>query len=291
MDKWRYFKDNVGLHRFMIVHDDEPLNPRKDQDNMGIMNLWWSRYSLGDNECKGNSDDMLSELIRENVPKEVLIKKALGGEFHVPDYKWNEEEKCYTEPAASGGYYLINSDDELVDEILCMMSANEKRMLLQYYIVLLPCFIYEHSGITISCSNDSYPFNDRWDSGMAGFIYATKGMYCKWMDLKDVDDKKFRDHAREILVAEVKEYDMYLTGDCYGYKEELYKEDMDEWEEINCVWSFLTDKYGDALVEFFKEEMTSKDTPLISEEDAMDMARQMHEEYMTMDQANTIVAI
>ncbi len=30
--------------------------------------------------------------------------------------------------------------------------------------IIMPLFLYDHSGITISCSN-SYPYNDRWDAG------------------------------------------------------------------------------------------------------------------------------
>jgi len=33
-----------------------------------------------------------------------------------------------------------------------------------------PIYLYDHSGLTIS----TQPFNDRWDSGLLGYIYVTK---------------------------------------------------------------------------------------------------------------------
>lgn len=288
MDKWRYFKDNVGLHRFKIVWDDDPLNPRESNDALlGTLNLWWNRCSFGDNEGKGDPSDMLEELVREHVPEDVLIKKALDGELVTPQYEKDGDE--YIALTSNGTTYHV-PESEFVDEIISEISVNQMMMLLSYYIVILPCFIYEHSGFTISCDNTTYPYNDRWDSGKAGFIYTTKERCEYQWGMKDLD-ASWKKRAIEELNDEIHVYDMYLRNECYGYKEELYKEDIDEWDELNSVWGFYVDLCGDEFVEFFKGEMTSADTPLISEEDAMEMARQMHEEYMTMDQANTMVAI
>ena len=39
--------------------------------------------------------------------------------------------------------------------------------------------------------------------------------------------------VRQVLEAEVKEYDYYLTGQCYGFQ--LFKEDV----EVDSCWGFL----------------------------------------------------
>ncbi len=39
---------------------------------------------------------------------------------------------------------------------------------------VLPLYMYEHSGITISTSNAGYPFDDRWDSGQLGYVFVTR---------------------------------------------------------------------------------------------------------------------
>ena len=247
MSDYHYYVEDGELYRFKIMDDDQPLNPRTDWDgNIGTLNLWWNRYALGDNEGKGDPDDMLSDIIRDNVPQE----------------KWTDEKLDYD------------------------MSVGEKITLLQEYILLMPCYIYEHSGLAISCSNSGYPFNDRWDSGCAGFIYTTKDK-CKEQWGKIDDD--WKQQASEELKDEIHQYDMYLQNECYGYRQEKYNPKEDDWDEIEAVWGFLTDDYGHKLVEFFRTEITNE--PLISETEADEFAREMYDEFMTMDQANNIVAI
>jgi hypothetical protein len=79
--------------------------------------------------------------------------------------------------------------------------------------VILPIYLYDHSGITISTK----PFSCPWDSGQVGWIYATK---------KDVrseyrtkyTSKAIKEKVEDILRAEVDTYDKYINGRVYGYK-------------------------------------------------------------------------
>lgn len=89
---------------------------------------------------------------------------------------------------------------------------------------ILPVYMYEHSGITISVSS----FNDSWDSGQLGFIYVTKEKL-KQQGLQD----KTIDEIKAYLTGEIKMYDQYLTGNVYGY--EIYYND-------NCIdscWGYF----------------------------------------------------
>ncbi len=79
--------------------------------------------------------------------------------------------------------------------------------------VILPLYLYDHSGITISTS----PFGDRWDSGQIGFIFISKKKMLEEYGGKKVTQKLI-DRVTEYLKSEVKTYDQYLTGDVYGYK-------------------------------------------------------------------------
>lgn len=79
--------------------------------------------------------------------------------------------------------------------------------------VVLPLYLYDHSGITMSTK----PFSCAWDSGQVGFIYITKSALREnWPGL-DTEDEKL-EHARKCLEAEVETYDAYLTGDVYGWQ-------------------------------------------------------------------------
>jgi len=70
--------------------------------------------------------------------------------------------------------------------------------------VVLPLYLYDHSGITMSTSAYSCP----WDSGQVGWIYCTR---------KQVEEECNGDLelAKKNLEYEVLEYDQYLRGDVY----------------------------------------------------------------------------
>jgi hypothetical protein len=91
---------------------------------------------------------------------------------------------------------------------------------------MLPLHLYDHSGITMSTSGFSCP----WDSGQVGWIYMP------WMTAVrewSGTDEEIRAKALDCLKAEVKEYDQFLTGDVWGY---VIKDEDDE--EGDACWGF-----------------------------------------------------
>jgi hypothetical protein len=99
--------------------------------------------------------------------------------------------------------------------------------------VILPLYMLDHSGLTISTSS----FNDPWDSGRVGFIVASgKDIRENW-NIKSVT-KKWTDKARELLLAEVEEYDQYLTGDVYGYRIFNIKKNGKKGDEVDSSWGY-----------------------------------------------------
>lgn len=248
MSDYYYYKENGNLYRFHIERDEMPWDPRKEQDgNIGTMNLYWNRYMIGDNEGKGDADDALNEIIFENVP----------------DDKYDEEKVIYE------------------------MGRGEKMVLIQSQenIVLLPCYIYEHSGLSISCSDASYPFNDRWDAGCAGYIYTTKEKCFEQWGIKEMSNFEWKARAARELVDEVKLYDKYLQGECYGFCQEKYDPD-DDWIEDESCWGFYSDKWGDDLARDIADNGITSE-PFISEAEA---EKEM-EELRVMAQADTMVCV
>jgi len=57
-----------GTVRLQIMQDKGPLNPRTDQDNLGTMVCWHSRYALGDQRPGGDP----STWYLENVTDEMV---------------------------------------------------------------------------------------------------------------------------------------------------------------------------------------------------------------------------
>ncbi len=106
--------------------------------------------------------------------------------------------------------------------------------------ITLPLYVYEHGGITISTGAFSCP----WDSGQVGWIYVTKERLYREYGWKRITKKRYEQIVK-YLEGEVNEYDMYLTGQCYGYCIE------DEGgEELDSCWGFLG-------MEYVLEEMES----------------------------------
>lgn len=135
-----------------IIPDEDAENPRTAWDNLGTMQCFHRRYTLGD-----------KNLIRHE------------------DY---------------AGW------DEMEDAIRKDLGAE----------IILPLYMYDHGGITISTS----PFSCPWDSGRIGFIYVTREKLLKEYGnvrlTKDIIAK-----ATKVLEGEVEVYDQFVQGDVYGY--------------------------------------------------------------------------
>jgi hypothetical protein len=101
-------------------------------------------------------------------------------------------------------------------------------------------YLYDHSGITISTS----PFSCPWDSGQVGYIYMTKKKAISiW------GRRNYKAKALELIEAEVKEYDQYLRGDVYGYSF------IDDDNNLDGCWGFLgTDWAKNGLKDSLPEE-------------------------------------
>lgn len=130
-----------------IKQDFDPLNPRKEWDNLGTIVYWYNRYELGDVDGSkeyGDGDDFLQAMQQD--------KDA----------------------------------------------------------VMLPVYMYDHSGQTISTT----PFSCQWDGGQIGWIYASSETIKKeWGEVTDETKEK----AKNCLKAEIECFDNYITGNVYGY--------------------------------------------------------------------------
>ena len=230
-----HFEENGIKKRFKLERDPEPWNPRTEIDgNIGTMILYWNRYCLGDIDFKNSSEiiEHLQDLVYERVPFSKIIEfadeKEIARQLKGDDYEIAYDIVYY------GGISTVNDLIKLLED-----HAN---------MVILPVYGYEHGGFTISCSG-GYPYSDRWDGGQAGFIYTDKDTVLKWCG--EVTD--WKEKAVENLIAEVKMYDQYLQGDCYGgIVEDLIDE---EWEETESCWGFYSDKWGEELEKEVFEEM------------------------------------
>ena len=98
--------------------------------------------------------------------------------------------------------------------------------------MVLPLYMYDHGGITISLT----PFSCPWDSGQVGFVQIPR--YTMIREFTGDGGKNFsprlKRRALEIAKNEVKELDSYLRGEVYGYV-------IDEDEDGDSCWGYIGD--------------------------------------------------
>jgi hypothetical protein len=112
-----------------------------------------------------------------------------------------------------------------------------KSMYARRELIYLPLYLYDHSGITISY-NDTYPYNDPWDAGLVGYIYATNEDIRENWGIKKAT-MKWQKQAYALLKDIVDEYDQYLRGDAYGFT--LMCKTCGE--TLDSTWGFFGDNW------------------------------------------------
>jgi hypothetical protein len=124
--------------------------------------------------------------------------------------------------------------------------------------ISLPIYMYDHSGITISTS----PFSCPWDSGRVGLIFVSKQNIEK--EYGEITDEVLESVYR-VLNGEVETFDQYLRGDIWGFvveKEKVYTaEDGDQivqWEHVDSCCGFFGEEEaeaeGKAILESYQED-------------------------------------
>jgi len=224
-------------YTLFVVDDAAPINPREDRDNFGKMVCWHKRHNLGDEHGYDGPDEFLVDLCNETVPQREIFQMVTDNKFKNIRFEFDEKDKepyhiktysdffnkWYLEAAYD--VPLLEVENEIVDTALQFLKISELLDILRGYNVILPLYLYDHSGLTMNTVGYSCP----WDSGQVGWIYAT------YDDIRNEYGSLDIARAENMLRAEVEEYDYYLTGQCYGFK--LYEGD----NEIESIWGF----YGD----------------------------------------------
>lgn len=144
---------------------------------------------------------------------------------------------CFHRRYSLGDKHDYNSNDYSGwDEMEEAIIKNEN------VAVILPLYLYDHGGITISTSS----FSCRWDSAQIGFIFVSKEKLRKEYNTKRIT-KGIIVKATNVLEGEVETYDQYLTGEVYGYrvsKISVCNEGHEHSEEVDSCWGY----YGEDSV-------------------------------------------
>ena len=267
---YKYFKEEGKIKRIYIEQDNEPWNPRTEQDgNVGTMMCWHRDYALGDSDKNKykNPENFLQGLLRRKVNEKTILNYVRNGKANGIEIKYNRSDCVWElwtsyymfplEGAKDAKFQLYSEQSELdwlVDDVIEALSNEDIWYLLERHanIVALPLYLYEHSGIAMSTTS----FNDRWDSGQIGWIYTDKEtvlshggkIQSSKGHLIKITERNWKEGAYQNLKEEVKIYDMYLQGQVYGIVIEEYDSDLKEFDEIDSCWGFYDDGYDEEKI-------------------------------------------
>ena len=84
--------------------------------------------------------------------------------------------------------------------------------------ICLPLYLYDHGGMSISTRSFAgrAPHAD-WDSGMVGYAIVTRAAILKNYNCRRIS-RQVLGRAQMVLQAEIREYDLYLRGEIYGFE-------------------------------------------------------------------------
>lgn len=236
-----------------LHYDDVAEDPRSWDEPITTMACFLRLHKLGDDIGTSDPEEFWQGLVATFVPDKELVSAVKAGEVSGMKLEPSDDPDCVTlcvlsywaTPSGSSErdwtYDPVDKDPRwLADAIRENLSIPQCQSLLYPYLVSLPLWVYEHGGITMSCGDRSYPYNDRWDSSCAGYIVMSKDSV---IDHLAATEENWRTKAIECMRGEVELYDHWLTGNVYGYT--LLEETApDEWTEVDSCWGF----YGDDVL-------------------------------------------
>lgn len=218
---YRLFKISINGNPLIAKLEQDELeteSPLDYQDKAApILACWHSRYNLGTKDGQ--------ETVAEQVRKSPLYREA-----------W-EEEIFYT--PTDGHFENKNFMDFMNPQDLA--NAADKCGFL-----ILPLYLYDHSGITMNTSGFSCP----WDSGQVGFIAWSPEARQKWNGKpwkRDSKKRRARDYAT--MKSIVQSYDQFLTGDIYYIS--LYDAQGEQGDSIGGIYGHEYATSEQAFVDFF----------------------------------------
>ena len=253
-----------GRYTLCVHYDEYAESPRK-WDNLGRMICFHSRYSLGDEHNYGDPIDFLRDAYAHAISDngKALVRylksgKAHGAylEYNRSTHEWDLHECTYlrtvlghSEPGweitKSAPKSQLRDDGWFWDYMLECLTESDLVELLNALpgCVLLPLYLYDHSGITMNTGGFSCP----WDSGQVGWIFADSNAIRK--EYGNANRKSVAT-ATNVLEGEVSVYDDFIRGNCWYFR--LYE----NGEEVDSCGGFLGDVEKCGLDDCLPDEAT-----------------------------------
>ena len=199
----------------VVTYSDEWCeSPRTMFSNVGTFYTWSPsrRFDSPDENPYSDPEELLGELFAETFSYDELAAAFASDKFA---YLRFDEQGTPQELLSNGEWDEAVCDwdpDDCEDirreELAGVMGQYVKgsEALLNERLVLLPVYRFEHSGVSYSTAD----FNDPWDSGRVGVIFA------KPDDVREVlGEGATRAQVVEALKEEVEVFGQWASGDVY----------------------------------------------------------------------------
>lgn len=236
--------DDGKTYMVAVKQDDQSLTLYDDFCFAADMYCWHRRYNIGVEHKFSSPQDFWINAVEKYVPEEEQINYALEGKIegmHLIAHEDDTYNMSFDEYPDI--YYEKEPKWKTLQLIQNELSNKDCETLLYPYVEWMPVWMYDHSGQTIRCGENN-PFCDRFDSGQIGLVIISKQTMLSEFKCTEND---WRERAREIMTAEVEEYDEFIQGNIFGYF--MYEfvgdadsdiSDWDNWEEYDpSVWGFI----------------------------------------------------
>lgn len=251
----------IGDHRIKIYYDTDTECPVKNWDMAGkylFEHLEHGRYWLSQS-CNWEDwastprdfsmADILQRMAAEVVEQKAIIAYYKAGKVKDLRFIYNRHERQWelqTRPTWRGkdAEWIIEYEVEP-----CELKIHDYRMEL-----LEPLDEDDLFALIEECAKDFVI--KTWDSSgysqgnyMRGIAYMSKERYDKYVGS---NGKPWKEHAMELIDAEVKEIGMWAWGDVKGFvlekkvpytkrfhDEERANEECYDWEEVDSCWGYF----------------------------------------------------
>lgn len=115
-----------------------------------------------------------------------------------------------------GGYIAQSTFERL--ELLAPVCFSEEHTnwidsKFEEFYIFHNVYMYDHGNVVFSTT----PFSCKWDSSLAGIIYASKSKVREEFQVKRIT-KKIVERIEDILKGEIETYSQYTSGDMYQFQ-------------------------------------------------------------------------
>lgn len=196
-----YKQTETDNKKLSIVYDNSCEDPREWSDLTNMI-CWHNMYQIGDQHNYEDSSDFILDVVYNSYEESEISLDDIKDFVEIKPYE-GHEGVYYVEGVEQ---YIEGSKEELKDiaitDPIGFMSTEGLWKLALKKHVIMPIYLYDHSGISISTA----PFHCAWDSGQIGWIIVSK---------EDMQKNHIED-INGFIEQSVEVYNYYLKGQVFS---------------------------------------------------------------------------